>query len=156
MFYWFIRILTQSPPSRLVIKRVFDWFGERGLIRKSLPPHKNVWPVSKVPPENVLVSITDYRVTGNRSRWKVDLLWPAVTAWWRTLPGYTRLVTNHVRSRCRHIGHRIIACRSRTDGWWEQAIDFAITKATGIHHRESYSANIIYGPLICTHPQSSH
>lgn len=72
------------------------------------------------------------------------------------LPGYTRLAPNLVRSRCRQIGHRIIACRcrSRKDRRRGQAIDFAITKATGIHHRESYSANIIYGPLICTHPQS--
>lgn len=69
------------------------------------------------------------------------------------LPGYTRLAPNRVRSRCRQIGHCIIACRcrSRKDRRRGQAIDFAITKATGIHHRESYSANIIYGPLICTH-----
>jgi len=44
--------------------------------------------------------------------------------------------------------------RSRSDGRRGQAIDFAITKATGIHHRESYSANIIYGPLICTQSPS--
>lgn len=42
MANWFIGIPTLPPPLRLMIKRVVDWYGERGLIRKSLPPQKRM------------------------------------------------------------------------------------------------------------------
>lgn len=131
--------------------RVVDWCGEKErLIRKSLTPPKTYGQLPRF-----LTKIFEFQSQIIESPAHVHA--GKLIRYDRQLPRYDVTWLNTFSRELCTIAlpadwspyHRF---RSRTDRRRGQAIDFAITKATGIHHRESYSANIIYGPLICTQP----